>query len=233
VSHIIGYNRVSSESQSLDLGHEALIKAGVPENRIYEEKVSGKSKDNRPQLEAMLKALRKGDECTVVRIDRLARNTKDLLTIVDQIAAAGASLNILDLGIKTDTPIGKMILTVLGAVSELERSYINERTRKGVRAYIAKGGKMGPKRDSKKIKRDKMILSLAAAGNHSWVEIAEEVGCSKQTVYRVLKPNKAKEHREADMTSYYEKAGKQPGEKKATSAAKTLRGEGKKMTTKV
>ena len=98
-----------------------------------------------------------------------------------------------------------MILTVLGAVSELERSYINERTRKGVR-YIAKGGKMGPKRDSKKIKRDKMILSLAAAGNHSWVEIAEEVGLLKQTVYRVLKPNKAKEHREADMTSYYEKA---------------------------
>ena len=113
-----------------------------------------------------------------------------------------------------------MILTVLGAVSELERSYINERTRKGVRAYIAKGGKMGPKRDSKKIKRDKMILSLAAAGNHSWVEIAEEVGCSKQTVYGT-ETNKAKEHREADMTSYYEKAGKQPGEKKATSAAKT------------
>ena len=51
MSHIIGYNRVSSESQSLDLGREALIKAGVPENRIYEEKVSGKSKDNRPQLE--------------------------------------------------------------------------------------------------------------------------------------------------------------------------------------
>ena len=68
---------------------------------------------------------------TANKIDRLARNTKDLLTIVDQIAAAGASLKILDLGIKTDTPIGKMILTVLGAVSELERSYINERTRKG------------------------------------------------------------------------------------------------------
>ena len=131
MSHLMGYHRVSSESQSLELGREALIKAGVPQNRIYAEKISGKSKDNRPQLEAMLKALRKGDEVTVTKIDRLARNTKDLLTIVDQIAAAGASLNILDLGIKTDTPIGKMILTVLGAVSELERSYINERTRKG------------------------------------------------------------------------------------------------------
>ena len=227
MSHLMGYHRVSSESQSLELGREALIKAGVPQNRIYAEKISGKSKDNRPQLEAMLKALRKGDEVTVTKIDRLARNTKDLLTIVDQIAAAGASLNILDLGIKTDTPIGKMILTVLGAVSELERSYINQRTRSGVRAYIAKGGKMGPKRDSKKIKRDKMILSLEAAGNHSWTEIAEEVGCSKQTVYRVLKPNKAKEHRENDITKYYEKAGKLPGEKKKASAAKTPEGEKK------
>ena len=227
MSQLMGYHRVSSETQSLELGLEALTKAGVPENRIWAEKISGKSKDNRPQLEAMLKSLRKGDEVTVTKIDRLARNTKDLLTIVDQIGSAGASLNILDLGIKTDTPVGKMILTVLGAVSELERSYINQRTRSGVRAYIAKGGKMGPKRDSKKIKRDKMILSLASAGNHSWVEIAEEVGCSKQTVYRVLKPNKAKEHREADMTSYYEKSGKLPGEKKRASAAKTPEGEKK------
>ena len=124
MKHLIGYHRVSTASQCLELGREALIKAGVPENQIYAEKVSGKSKNNRPELNAMLKALRPKDECTVVRIDRLARNTKDLLTIVDQIAAAGASLNIIDLGIKTDTPVGKMILTVLGAVSELERSYI-------------------------------------------------------------------------------------------------------------
>ena len=122
MSHLVGYHWVSSAAQDLELGRAALVKAGVPENRIYAEKVSGKSKDNRPELKAMLKALREGDECTVVRIDRLARNTKDLLDIVDQIAVSGASLNILDLGIKTDTPIGKMILTVLGAVSELERS---------------------------------------------------------------------------------------------------------------
>ena len=95
---------------------------------------------------------------------RLARNAKDLLTIVDQISLAGASLNILDLGIKTDTPIGKMILTVLGAVSELERSYINDRTRLGVKRYIEKGGKMGPKPNEK---RDKKIRALAKGGM-SW-----------------------------------------------------------------
>ena len=207
MSSLLGYHRVSSASQSLDLGREALIKAGVPENRIYEEKESGKSKDNRPQLQAMIKALREGDECVVHKLDRLARNAKDLLTIVESITNAGASLNILDLGINTGTPVGKMIITVLGAVSELERSYINDRTRLGVKRYIEKGGKMGPKTNPK---RDKHIKALGAGGQHSWSEIAEEVGVSRQTVYRVLRPNKAKEHREADMTRYYKGKGKTP-----------------------
>ena len=206
MSSLLGYHRVSSASQSLDLGREALIKAGVPENRIYEEKASAKSKDNRPQLQAMMKALREGDECVVHKLDRLARNAKDLLTIVESITNAGASLNILDLGINTGTPVGKMIITVLGAVSELERSYINDRTRAGVRAYIESGGKMGPKPNEK---RDKKIRALAKGGM-SWTEIAEEVGVSKQTVSRVLRPNKAKEHRESDMTRYYKGKGKTP-----------------------
>ena len=208
MSSLLGYHRVSSaSSQSLDLGREALIKAGVPEDRIYEEKVSGKSKDNRPELKAMLKAVREGDEVVVHKLDRLARNTKDLLTIVDQISKASASLNILDLGINTGTPVGKMILTVLGAVSELERSYINDRTRAGVKRYIERGGKMGPKPNAK---RDKHIRALDAGGQHSWSEIAEEVGVSRQTVYRVLRPNKAKEHRVSDMTRYYKAKEKNP-----------------------
>jgi DNA invertase Pin-like site-specific DNA recombinase len=220
MSSLLGYHRVSSASQSLDLGREALIKAGVPENRIYEEKESGKSKDNRPQLQAMIKALREGDECVVHKLDRLARNAKDLLTIVESITNAGASLNILDLGINTGTPVGKMIITVLGAVSELERSYINDRTRLGVKRYIEKGGKMGPKTNPK---RDKHIKALGAGGQHSWSEIAEEVGVSRQTVYRVLRPNKAKEHREADMTRYYKGKGKTPSSAKTSEEAKKRR----------
>ena len=219
MSSLLGYHRVSSASQSLDLGREALIKAGVPENRIYEEKESGKAKDNRPQLQAMIKALREGDECVVHKLDRLARNAKDLLTIVESITNAGASLNILDLGINTGTPVGKMIITVLGAVSELERSYINDRTRAGVRAYIESGGKMGPKPNEK---RDKKIRVLAKGGM-SWTEIAEEVGVSKQTVYRVLRPNKAKEHRESDMTRYYKGKGKTPSSAKTSEEAKKRR----------
>ena len=207
MSHLVGYHRVSHASQCLELGREALLKAGVPEERIYAEKISGKSKDNRPELKAMLKSLREGDECVVHKLDRLARNAKDLLTIVESITNAGASLNILDLGINTGTPVGKMIITVLGAVSELERSYINDRTRLGVKRHIEKGGKMGPKTNPK---RDKHIKALGAGGQHSWSEIAEEVGVSRQTVYRVLRPNKAKEHRESDMTRYYKGKGKTP-----------------------
>ena len=219
MSHLVGYHRVSHASQCLELGREALLKAGVPEERIYAEKISGKSKDNRSELKAMLKSLREGDECVVHKLDRLARNAQDLLTIVESITNAGASLNILDLGINTGTPVGKMIITVLGAVSELERSYINDRTRAGVRAYIESGGKMGPKPNEK---RDKKIRVLAKGGM-SWTEIAEEVGVSKQTVYRVLRPNKAKEHRESDMTRYYKGKGKTPSSAKTSEEAKKRR----------
>ena len=225
----IGYHRVSSATQSLELGREALITAGVPESRIYEEKVSGKSRGNRPELKAMLKALQPNDEVIVHKLDRLCRNAKDLLTIADDICNAGASLNILDLGINTGTPVGKMIITVLGAVSELERSYINDRTRLGVKRYIEKGGKMGPKTNPK---RDKHIKALGAGGQHSWSEIAEEVGVSRQTVYRVLRPNKAKEHREADMTRYYKGKGKTPSPAKTSEEAKkaTMKGAQKRKS---
>ena len=225
----IGYHRVSSATQSLELGREALITAGVPESRIYEEKVSGKSRGNRPELKAMLKALQPNDEVIVHKLDRLCRNAKDLLTIADDICNAGASLNILDLGINTGTPVGKMIITVLGAVSELERSYINDRTRLGVKRYIEKGGKMGPKPNPK---RDKHIKALGAGGQHSWSEIAEEVGVSRQTVYRVLRPNKAKEHREADMTRYYKGIGKTPSPAKTSEEAKkaTMKGAQKRKS---
>lgn len=121
----------------------------------------GKSRGNRPEL----KALQPHHEVIVHKLDRLFRNAKELLTIADAICNAGAALNILHLGINTDTPVGKMINTVLGAVSELERSYINDRTRDGVRAYIESGGKMGPKTNPK---RDKHTKAPAAGGQHSW-----------------------------------------------------------------
>mgnify|MGYP001208810054 FL=1 len=89
VSNRVGYHRVSTSAQSLELGREALLKAGVPEGKIYEEKASAKSMANRPELEALLKGLHQGVEVVATKLDRLARNTKDLLEIASRIKEAG------------------------------------------------------------------------------------------------------------------------------------------------
>ena len=216
VSNRVGYHRVSTSAQSLELGREALLKAGVPEGKIYEEKASAKSMANRPELEALLKGLHQGVEVVATKLDRLARNTKDLLEIASRIKEAGGTLNILDLGIDTSTPVGEMILTVLGACSQLERSYIRERTEAGIEAYRAKGGKMGPK---PKPERDSRIQKKVKGGM-SWVEVAEDEGVSRQTVYRVMHKDTAIEHRKNELMRKHEtktpSAAKPPKREKTT-----------------
>ena len=212
-----GYHRVSTvHGQSLELGRQELIDAGIPEDKIWSEQVSGKSKENRPELKAMLKALQPGVEINVCKLDRLARNTKDLLDIAEKIKKAGATLNILDLKIDTSSPVGELILTVIGAVAQLERSTIRARTAAGIEAYRAKGGKMGPK---PKPERDARIRKKVKGGM-SWAEVATDEGVSRQTIYRVMHKETAIEHRKRELEKKQE--GKTP------TTAKTLRGEGKK-----
>ena len=206
VSNRVGYHRVSTSAQSLELGREALLKAGVPEGKIYEEKASAKSMANRPELEALLKGLHQGVEVVATKLDRLARNTKDLLEIASRIKEAGGTLNILDLGIDTSTPVGEMILTVLGACSQLERSYIRERTEAGIEAYRAKGGKMGPKL---KPERDALIKKKVKGGM-SWAEVAEEMNVSRQTVYRAVHKDTTIEHRKRELYRAHEEKDETP-----------------------
>lgn len=191
-----GYHRVSTvHGQSLELGRQELVDAGIPEDKIWSEQVSGKSKENRPELKAMLKALQPGVEVNVCKLDRLARNTKDLLDIAEKIKKAGATLNILDLKIDTSSPVGELILTVLGACAQLERSTIRARTAAGIEAYRAKGGKMGPK---PKPERDARIRKKVKGGM-SWAEVAEDEGVSRQTVYRVMHRETTIEHRKREL----------------------------------
>ena len=90
-----GYHRVSTlYGQSLELGRKELIEAGIPEDKIWSEQISGKSAENRPELNAMLKALQPGTEICVCKLDRLARNTKDLLEIAEKLNKDGATINI-------------------------------------------------------------------------------------------------------------------------------------------
>ena len=121
------YVRVSSMDQKIDRQLLAYDKADF----IYIDKMSGIKRD-RPELERMIADLEAGDTVVVKSIDRLSRSTKDLLEIVEQIRTAQANLHILDLNIDTSTAMGKCVLTILGAIAELDRKTIKERTAEGI-----------------------------------------------------------------------------------------------------
>jgi DNA invertase Pin-like site-specific DNA recombinase len=182
MSHTIGYARTSTVDQLA--GYEAqqrdLDKAEC--TRIFKEQTSG-ADANRPELTRALDYLRDGDVFVVTKIDRLARNTKHLLDIVETIEARGASLRILDMGLDTGTPNGKLMLTMLGAIGEFERAMMLERQREGIAKAKAEGKYAGrpPMADDKV----KAIKDAKAAGTSPTL-IAKEFGLARSTVYRVL-----------------------------------------------
>lgn len=125
----IGYARVSTEAQETARQTRAFEELGI--GKVFIDKASGKNAE-REQLKAMLQFIREGDVVTVESISRIARNTKDLLNIVDGIKAKGADFVSLKESIDTSTPQGKFMLTIFGAMAELERECILQRTREGV-----------------------------------------------------------------------------------------------------
>ena len=124
-----GYIRVSSKEQNLARQQVEMQKLNLA--YIFEEKASGKNVD-RPELQKMLSILSEGDTVVVLSIDRLARKTKDLLELVDLFKKKGINFISLKENIDTSTPTGMFIITILGALSELEREYIRERQRQGI-----------------------------------------------------------------------------------------------------
>src|SRR5689334_13150316 len=134
---IIGYARVSTDGQSLEAQHAALKMAGA--EKIFAEKISG-AKADRKQLAKAIGALREGDVLLVTRLDRLARSTRDLLNVLAAVADKAAGFRSLaDPMIDTTSPHGKLILAVLGALSEFERSMILARTSEGRRRAQERG----------------------------------------------------------------------------------------------
>jgi DNA invertase Pin-like site-specific DNA recombinase len=178
----IGYARVSTEDQNLTLQLGALKEAKC--RRIFQEKKSGARAD-RPELRRMLDQLREGDVVVISRLDRLARSTRDLLELCEQIDAAGAGLRSLaEPWADTTSPVGKMILTVFGGIAEFERSLIRERTGAGRKAAMTRGVKFGrpPKLNTEQIA---LITRLAAEGKTA-PQIAEMFGVHETTIYRCL-----------------------------------------------
>ena len=146
---LIGYARVSKAdgSQVLDLQRDALIEAGVSRKRIYEDRASGKS-DDRPNLEACLKALREGDVLVAWKLDRLGRDLRHLVNTVQDLADRGIGFKVLagqGADIDTTTAGGKFVFGIFAALAEFERELIRERTRAGLAAARARGRKGGRK----------------------------------------------------------------------------------------
>ena len=175
-----GYARVSSLSQSTDIQVEALTAAGC--TVVRQEKASGRSTEGRTELATILEFMSEGDSLCVHKIDRLGRNTRNVLNLVHQITEKGCSLQVLEPAIDTSGPMGTMMLTVLGMVSEMELGFIKERQRAGIDKAKAAGVYKG--RPSS-LDHDK-IKELHAAGMGA-TAIARELGCSRGAVYKVVK----------------------------------------------
>jgi len=135
-ARLVGYARVSTDEQGTDPQRDELLAAGC--TTILEEHASGADRD-RPVLAGLLRAIRAGETLVVVRLDRLARSVSHLLAVIDQLEAAGAHFRSLRDPIDTSTPQGMFSLQVLGAVAQLERALIAERTKSGLKAARARG----------------------------------------------------------------------------------------------
>lgn len=142
----VGYIRVSSIEQNTESQKFLLDKIGM--DKIFEEKISGKNTD-RPQLQAMLEYVREGDTVYVKDLSRLARNTKDLLDIVEYLTNKGVSLKSLKESIDTSTNFGKLMLTFLGAIYQFERDNLKERQKDGIAVAKQKGKYKGRKKVDK------------------------------------------------------------------------------------
>jgi DNA invertase Pin-like site-specific DNA recombinase len=177
----IGYARVSTADQSLDMQVDALKAAGC--ERIYEEKASG-AKDDRIELQRAMDALRAGDVFVVYKLDRLARSTKKLIEVYEQLTKLDVELVSICDGMDTTTPTGRAMFKMIGVIAELEREMIVERTKAGLAASRARGRNGGrPKTDAKKVAK---ALKLYDGQAHSIAEITEMTGVTKATLYRAI-----------------------------------------------
>lgn len=179
---IIGYARVSTTDQNPQFQLDALNAAGAV--RVFTDHGVSGSTAQRPQLDACLDQLREGDVLTVWKLDRLGRNTRHVLEVVDQLTARGIGFRSLTEGLHTDGPMGKAMLTIMAAFAQLERDTMIERTRAGLAAAAANGRKGG--RPRKVDDADAVKARRLREKGISATDIARMLGVSRATVYRHL-----------------------------------------------
>lgn len=178
----VGYVRASTEDQNTIRQEKIMAELGV--EKVYIEKVSGKSREGRPELEAMMAFVREGDVVVVESISRFARSTKDLLNLVEELKEKGVAFVSQKEAIDTQTPQGKFMLTVFGAMAELEREQILQRQREG----IAAAKEAGKYKGRKPIAVDEALLkdvhSMWYKNEITTAHAIKRLGVSRNTFYR-------------------------------------------------
>ena len=188
---LIGYMRVSKAdgSQVLDVQHDALLGAGIPDDRIYKDHASGK-RDDRPGLDACLKALRKDDTLVAWKLDRLGRDLRHLVNLVHELTGRGVGLKVLagqGANLDTTTANGRLVFGIFAALAEFEHELIIERIMAGLASARARGRNGGR---PFKMTAAKLRLAQAAMGQSETKvgELCAELGVSRQTLYRHMDP---------------------------------------------
>ncbi|PAX08970.1 recombinase family protein [Sphingomonas lenta] len=189
---LVGYMRVSKAdgSQATDLQRDALVEAGVDPEQLYEDQASGK-RDDRPGLDACLRALRAGDTLIVWKLDRLGRNLTHLVETVNKLNARGVGFKVLTgqgASIDTATANGRLMFAFFAALAEFERELIVERTQAGLASARARGRHGGR---PFKMTAAKLRLAQAAMGKPETkvAELCAELGITRQTLYRHVTPD--------------------------------------------
>ncbi|WP_299618202.1 recombinase family protein [uncultured Tateyamaria sp.] len=185
MAELVGYARVSTRAQSLDIQIAALTRAGVKAEHLYSEKASGKNRYARDELSALLhRGVRKGDKLVVTRLDRLARSLRDLQNISHTLREKEVELLVLEQAIDTATAEGRLFFNMLGAIAEFETEIRKARQREGIDAALALGDESPFQGRPPSIEADK-VRKLREEG-HTPTEIAKTMGIARSSVYRYL-----------------------------------------------
>ncbi|APX09947.1 TPA: recombinase family protein [Vibrio parahaemolyticus] len=177
---LFGYARVSTSQQSLDIQLKALKSAGVKPSRIFSDKASG-SNNERKGLELLQMKVEEGDVLLVKKLDRLGRDTAEMISLIKLFDEMGVAIKFLDDGISTEGEMGKMVVTILSAVAQAERHRILERTNEGRIEAKLKGVKFGRKRTVDRKRLNDLYTQGVGA-----TDIARQLGIARSTVYKVL-----------------------------------------------
>jgi DNA invertase Pin-like site-specific DNA recombinase len=183
MSQTVGYARVSSVGQSLDVQHEKLKAAGC--EKVFAEKKSGRQVYTRPQLQACLAYVRDGDTLVISRLDRMARSVLDLAKIAELLAAKGVALRVLDQAIDTSSSEGRLMFSLLGAFAQFEADIRAERQADGIKLAKVRGVRFGRKAALSEVQKE-TIRRLRLEENFSVGQLQERFHVGRATVYRAL-----------------------------------------------